>query len=156
MNAKPYKIYQDFVVNSQSTKIMVEFTIISQSGNFFIYIYIYHYTSTPSIRGLCALSQFWWGRKPECPEETLEVKLRSTETQSTYNICSWGGRRDRCSQRQPDFPCWVVNLSWLCLIVWALEICWCVMHSRWSLFNLPCLVIFGLSFMGGLPWVYHV
>ena len=24
--------------------------------------------------------------KPECPEETLEVRLRSTETRSTYNI----------------------------------------------------------------------
>ena len=33
-------------------------------------------------------------RKPECPEETLEVRLRSTETQSTYNIFSRGGRRD--------------------------------------------------------------
>ena len=31
-------------------------------------------------------SQFCRGRKPECPEETLEVKLRLTETQSTYNI----------------------------------------------------------------------
>ena len=30
--------------------------------------------------------QFCGGRKPECPEETLEVRLRSTETQSTYNI----------------------------------------------------------------------
>ena len=27
-------------------------------------------------------------------EETLEVRLRSTETQSTYNICCRGGRRD--------------------------------------------------------------
>ena len=36
------------------------------------------------------MSQFFWGgRKPECPEETLEVRLRSTETQSTYNI--WRG-----------------------------------------------------------------
>ena len=25
-------------------------------------------------------------RKPECPEETLRVRLRSTETRSTYNI----------------------------------------------------------------------
>ena len=31
-------------------------------------------------------SQFCRGRKPECPEETLQVRLRSTETQSTYNI----------------------------------------------------------------------
>ena len=31
-------------------------------------------------------SQFCGGRKPECPEETLEVRLRLTETQSTYNI----------------------------------------------------------------------
>ena len=31
-------------------------------------------------------SQFCRGRKPECPEETLEVRLRSTETRSTYNI----------------------------------------------------------------------
>ena len=30
----------------------------------------------------------------ECPEETLEVRLRSTETQSTNNTCSRGGRRD--------------------------------------------------------------
>ena len=30
-------------------------------------------------------SQFCGGRKPECPEETLEVRLRLTETQSTYN-----------------------------------------------------------------------
>ena len=39
--------------------------------------------------GSCKLdfrSQFWGGRKPECPEKTLEVRLRSTETQSTYNI----------------------------------------------------------------------
>ena len=35
---------------------------------------------------LCSRSQFCRGRKPECPEETLEVRLRSTETQSTYNI----------------------------------------------------------------------
>ena len=31
-------------------------------------------------------SQFWGERKPECPEKTLEVRLRSIETQSTYNI----------------------------------------------------------------------
>ena len=31
-------------------------------------------------------SQFCGGRKPECPEKTLEVRLRLTETQSTYNI----------------------------------------------------------------------
>ena len=40
--------------------------------------------------GSCILnwttSQFWGGRKPECPEKTLEVRLRSTETRSTYNI----------------------------------------------------------------------
>ena len=29
---------------------------------------------------------FLGGRKPEGPEETLIVRLRSTETQSTYNI----------------------------------------------------------------------
>ena len=30
---------------------------------------------------------FWGGRKPECPEKTLEVRFqRSTETRSTYNI----------------------------------------------------------------------
>ena len=28
----------------------------------------------------------------EYPEKTLEVRLRSTETQPTYNICSRGGR----------------------------------------------------------------
>ena len=33
-----------------------------------------------------ARSQFCGGRKPECPEKTLEVRLRSTETRSTYNI----------------------------------------------------------------------
>ena len=87
----------------------------------YIYIYIYHYTSTPSIRGLCARSQFWWGRKPECPEETLEVKLRSTETQSTYNICSRGGRRDRCSQCQPDFPSWLPKRSCPHLLVFSLN-----------------------------------
>ena len=26
------------------------------------------------------------GRKPECPEKTLEVSLRVTQTQSTYNV----------------------------------------------------------------------
>ena len=31
-------------------------------------------------------SQFCGGRRPECPEETLEVRLRLTETQSTNNI----------------------------------------------------------------------
>ena len=31
-------------------------------------------------------SQFCGARKPECPEKTLEVRLRLTETQSTYNI----------------------------------------------------------------------
>ena len=40
--------------------------------------------------GSCILnqtrSQFCGGRKPECPEETLKVRLRSTETRSTYNI----------------------------------------------------------------------
>ena len=39
-------------------------------------------------------SQFWGGRKPECPEKTLRVRLRSTEIQPTCNICSRGGRRD--------------------------------------------------------------
>ena len=34
------------------------------------------------------------GGNLECPEKTLEVRLRSTETQSTYNICSRGGRCD--------------------------------------------------------------
>ena len=43
-------------------------------------------------------------RKPECPEKTLKARLRSTETQSTYNICSRGGRCDRCALRQPGFP----------------------------------------------------
>ena len=31
------------------------------------------------------MPQFWGGRKPEYPEETLEVRLTFTETQSTYN-----------------------------------------------------------------------
>ena len=35
-------------------------------------------------------------------EETLEVRLRSTETQFTYYICSRGGRRDWCPLRQID------------------------------------------------------
>ena len=35
----------------------------------------------PGTRG-----QFCGGRKPECPEKTLEVRLRLTETQSSYNI----------------------------------------------------------------------
>ena len=39
---------------------------------------------------------FWVGKKPECPEKTLEVRLRSTATQCTYNIWSRGGRRDLC------------------------------------------------------------
>ena len=47
-------------------------------------------------------SQFWGGRKPDCPEKTLEVRLRSTETQFTYYICSRGGRRDWCPLRQID------------------------------------------------------
>ena len=28
------------------------------------------------------------------PEKTLEVRLRSTETQPTYKVCSRGGGRD--------------------------------------------------------------
>ena len=32
------------------------------------------------------MSQFCGRRKPECPEKTLEVRLRLTQTQSTYNI----------------------------------------------------------------------
>ena len=44
--------------------------------------------------GPLSRSQFRGGRKPECPDETLEVRLRSTETQSTYNICSSGEMRD--------------------------------------------------------------
>ena len=40
--------------------------------------------------GSCILnwtrSQFGGGRKPECPEKTLEVRLRLTETRFTYNI----------------------------------------------------------------------
>ena len=44
--------------------------------------------------GPLSRSQFSGGRKPECPEETLEVRLRPTETQSTYYICSRGERRD--------------------------------------------------------------
>ena len=39
-------------------------------------------------------SQFCGGWKAEFPEETLEVGLRSTETQSTNYICSRGERRD--------------------------------------------------------------
>ena len=40
--------------------------------------------------GSCILNytrnQFCGGRKPECPEETLEVRLGSSETRSTYNF----------------------------------------------------------------------
>ena len=64
------------------------------------YLYRNVQFSKASLNGLL----FLWGRKPECPEETLEIRLRSTETQSTYNICSRGGRRDWCPLRQPDFP----------------------------------------------------
>ena len=34
------------------------------------------------------------GAKPECPEKLKSARLRLTETQPTYNICSGGGRRD--------------------------------------------------------------
>ena len=34
----------------------------------------------------------------------IEVRLRSTEIQPTYNICSTGGRRDWWPPHQPDFP----------------------------------------------------
>ena len=55
------------------------------------------------------MSWFWWGRKPEYPEKTLEIRLGSTETQPTYNTCS------RChpSSYQPrstDFPIYGVSL----------------------------------------------
>ena len=33
----------------------------------------------------------------------VEVMLRSTETRSTYSICSRGGRRDWCPLPQPDY-----------------------------------------------------
>ena len=59
------------------------------------------------ILGECSVyngSRFWGERKPEFPEKTLEVRLRSTETLPTDNICSRGGRRDWCPLRQPDFP----------------------------------------------------
>ena len=35
---------------------------------------------------LCPGVNFWEERKLDCPEETLKVRLRSTETQSTYYI----------------------------------------------------------------------
>ena len=44
--------------------------------------------------GPLSKGHFRGGRKPECSEETLEVRLRSTETQSTDYICSRGERRD--------------------------------------------------------------
>ena len=37
------------------------------------------------------ISRFWWGRKPENPKRTAEIKLRSSETQPTCNICKRGG-----------------------------------------------------------------
>ena len=40
------------------------------------------------------LSQFCGGRKQECPEETVEVRLRSTENSIHIQHCSRGGRRD--------------------------------------------------------------
>ena len=46
----------------------------------------------------------WTILRSEWPERTLEVRLGTTETQSTHNICSKGGRRHWCSLRQLDFP----------------------------------------------------
>ena len=43
-------------------------------------------TAFTSYCGPGTRSQFCGGRKPECPEKTLEVRLRLTQTQSTYNI----------------------------------------------------------------------
>jgi len=40
----------------------------------------------------------------ECPEKILKVRLRSTETQLTYNICSRGGWHDLSPLHLPDFP----------------------------------------------------
>ena len=69
------------------------------------YLYRNVQFSKASLNGVLFLwVNFWGGRKPECPEETLEVRLRSTETQSTYNTCSRGGRREWCPLRQPDIP----------------------------------------------------
>ena len=51
------------------------------------YLYRNVQFSNASLNGVLFLRvNFWGGRKPECPEETLEVSLRSTETRSTYNI----------------------------------------------------------------------
>ena len=42
-------------------------------------------TACTNYRGPGTRSQFCGGRKQECPEKTLEVRLRLTQTQSTYN-----------------------------------------------------------------------
>ena len=62
----------------------------------FQYLYRNVKFSEASLNGVLILLgvDFCGGRKPECPEKTLEVRLRSTETQSTNNIFSRGGRRD--------------------------------------------------------------
>ena len=50
---------------------------------------------------------FGEGGKPEYPEKNSHVRLRSTETNPTYD--TRGGRRNRRIQRQLDFP--KINLS---------------------------------------------
>ena len=43
-----------------------------------------------------------WVAKPECLEKTLQVRLRSTKTQSTYNTRSRSGGYDLWPLHQPD------------------------------------------------------
>lgn len=51
----------------------------------FLHMYIHtHLILLEVSTGCCdRISRFWWGKKPECLEKTLEVRLRSPETQST-------------------------------------------------------------------------
>ena len=57
-------------------------------------------------------SIFGEGRKPEYPEKNSQVRLRSAETQATYDR-----RTGRCKcriQRQPDFVT-CINWNWACI-----------------------------------------
>ena len=48
------------------------------------------------------MSRFWWRMKSEYTERILEVRLRWTDIQPSYNICSRGGRREWWTPRQPN------------------------------------------------------
>ena len=51
-----------------------------------IIIIIITTTSVQCTVGVLHIELNCGGRKPDCLEKTLKVRLRSTETQSTYNI----------------------------------------------------------------------